>query len=113
VGKPKNLAAIVPPTPGLHEAVAGVAAAGLADAVRIRAKQERRQAFMLVDARVEAALSAQFSPSDIKIAMKAAHKIAMRQLLRDERLRSDGRGPDEVRTIRRALARRRRQHGVR
>jgi hypothetical protein len=34
--------------------------------------------------------------------MKDAQKKAMRQLLRDERLRSDGRTPDQVRTIRHA-----------
>jgi polyribonucleotide nucleotidyltransferase len=125
---------IVPPTAGLHDAVSAVAGADLHAAVRIRAKLERQQAFMLVDARVQAELSAQaragaaaagkcaqrtdvqpdafqwpactpqFSAGDLKAALKDAQKKAMRQLLRDERLRSDGRTPDQVRTIRCAHA---------
>jgi len=42
----------------------------------------------------------QFPESDIKIALKEAQKKAMRQLLREERLRSDGRTPEQVRPIR-------------
>ena len=59
MGKPKDASLIVPPTAGLYDAVAAVAGADLHAAVRIRAKLERQQAFMLVDARVQAELSSQ------------------------------------------------------
>jgi polyribonucleotide nucleotidyltransferase len=63
VGKPKDLSRIVQPTPGLHEAVSGIAAVDLDAAVRMLTKQERQQAMSLVDARVHAALSSQARPS--------------------------------------------------
>ena len=59
MGKPKDMSLIVQPTPGLHEAVAGVATADLRAAVRIRAKLERQQALQLIDARVQTELSQQ------------------------------------------------------
>ena len=53
----------------------------------------------LTRASVHACAAPQFASSDLKVALKEAQKNAMRQLLRDERLRSDGRAPDQVRTI--------------
>ncbi len=68
MGKPKDVSRIVQPTPGLHEAVSGVAADDLDAAVRLLTKQERQQAMSLVDARVHAALSSQARPPVLHMA---------------------------------------------
>ena len=130
VGKPKDWSRNVAPPTGLSEALDAVVGTQMKDALRVLTKGDRRQALMLVDELVMSSLAskvrikifpqsraansrthdAQYPESDIKIALKEAQKKAMRQLLREERLRSDGRSPEQIRPIRFVTARRTRMH---
>jgi polyribonucleotide nucleotidyltransferase len=98
VGKPK-IGALTKPPPGLKAAVLHLAEADITTAFRTIAKQERGHALHAIQLRLHAALSPEYSSSEVNAALKSAQKDIMRALLRTERLRSDGRTPEAVRAI--------------
>jgi len=99
VGKVKDTSSVVLPPAGLKEAITEVAGPALLDAMRVTGKKERRVALGAADGLVYQQLSGRFSAEQLGSAMKDAHKTAVRRLLREEGLRSDGRSPAQVRPI--------------
>ncbi|HEX7125988.1 MAG TPA: polyribonucleotide nucleotidyltransferase [Thermodesulfobacteriota bacterium] len=101
LGKPKRTF-VVPPVPeGLAERVKALAEAKIADAIRLVAKHERRDALKAARDEVVGALLPEFPDQEkaIKKAFESLEKQVVRQRMVKERVRLDGRGPADIRPI--------------
>ena len=101
IGKPKRTF-VVPPVPeGLPERVKELAEGKIAEAIRLVAKHERRDALKAARDEVVATLLPEFPDQEkaIKKAFESLEKQIVRQRMVKERVRLDGRGPTDIRPI--------------
>lgn len=106
VGKPKYDGPLMLPPEGLLDEAREAAGDMYSAAMRVPKKQERGMALGEANAALRAALTdsetgeSRYKESDVQQAIKQVTTEAMRRMLREEGLRSDGRGLDDVRPIR-------------
>jgi polyribonucleotide nucleotidyltransferase len=85
----------------LRSRVSELSSDRIADVLQIADKAERNEALGLLRAEVQLTLAEDFPESEELIAklMSKSEKAAMRRRIIEQRIRADGRGPDEVRPI--------------
>ena len=86
---------------GLQERVERDYASRVAEAVRVREKVERAQAFDALRDEAAAAVNEEYPEADshVKDLISKLEKTALRAMILDEGIRADGRGPEDVRQI--------------
>lgn len=101
VGKPKVGFVAVGPAPELAARVTELATAGMRRALSIRDKAARRAALDEVRQTVQSSLETEFPDSERPVARVLAEleERLVRRMIVDDRVRLDGRGPDDIRPI--------------
>lgn len=104
LGKPKNRTTLRPLPKEVHDAVDAIAKPLLEKALRIREKQKREDAIGAVKQAVNDALfpegkEPKYSEFDVKAALKQVQSKYMRQMILNEKIRSDGRSTKDIRPI--------------
>jgi polyribonucleotide nucleotidyltransferase len=104
LGKEKCTSTLRVHTPDALMAVEAVAKPLLESALRIREKQKREEALSAIKVAIDEKLfpkdeEPKFSEKEVAIAFKEIQSRYMRQMILNEKVRSDGRNPEEVRFI--------------
>jgi len=104
LGKAKNTSTLHVHKPDAFTAVEAIAQPLLESALRIREKQKREDALSSIKVAIDEKLfpkeeAPKFSEKEVATALKELTSRNMRQMILNEKIRSDGRNPQEVRFI--------------